>query len=354
MDFAETERGSERVTDVQLDERMRSLEDLSIRWKRMDPVEFNEVMTSAHFATYFDRALSRAFWSDYEYQGGQWKNYTYADEAPDFTDVERLRMTEPGTLHKRREKAEPKPTYVTDSHVTYGVEEYSNQFDVSWQTLVNDDLGKIKETPIRMARAARRFEDSFVSNLYDNATTQATLAALGAPWSGTGRLTTANLAIGLNAMKQRTDVNGNLIEITRVYLVIPPILEIQQGQMLNNLLSFGGPGGNELGKYIAGIYTDPYITTAGANVPWYLFADPSEIPAVPVARLRGWPGPITAMKRSDIQMISGSAPAAFGMGSFMTGDIEWEVVDVIGGWDDGSLVGVTDRRGIYYSSGTTV
>ena len=41
------------------------------------------------------------------------------------------------------------------------------------------------------------------------------------------------------------------------------------------------------------------------------------------------------------------------MGSFETGDIEYLVQDVIGGWDDATYVGVTDFRGIYYSAGTT-
>ena len=88
-------------------------------------------------------------------------------------------------------------------------------------------------------------------------------------------------------------------------------------------------------------------------MPWYLFADPSEVPTVTVGRLNGWPGPIVAMKRSDIQMISGTAPAAYTMGDFATGNIEYMVEDIIGGWDDATYVGVTDFRGIYYSSGTT-
>ena len=271
-----------------------------------------------------------------------------------FRDIQRMRMTEPGTLERRREKAEAKATYIAESYLAYAVEEYARQFDVSWQTIMNDDLGKIQETPRRMANAARRWADAFVSNLYDNATTQATILALGAPWFGTGRLTTANLAIGLNAMMVRTDAAGNQMNLSKIFLVIPPILEIQAGQMLNNLLAYGGPGGNELGKFVAGIYVDPYITTAGANVPWYLFADPNEVAAVSVTRLQGWPGPVVAMKKSDIQLMSGSAPAAFSMGSFATGDIEFVMEDVMGGWDSADYVGVTDYRGLYYSNGTTI
>lgn len=353
-EFAEAERGSTKITDVQLDERLKAMDEIGYRSKGMDGDEFMEVMTRAHFTTYFGTALRRAFYADYDYKVGTWLNYTFADTAPDFRDIQRMRMTEPGTLHRRREKAESHATSIEESYVQFAVEEYSEQFDVSWQTIQNDDLGKIRETPRRMANAARRWADQFVNDLYDNATTRATLLALLPPWSGTGRLTTANLAIGINGMFARQDAGGNEMSIRRIYLVIPPILEIQAGQMLNNLLAFGGPGGNELGKFIAGIYIDPYITVAGANVPWYLFADPSDIAAVTVARLEGWPGPVTVMKKSDIQMLSGSAPAAFGMGSFATGDISFLVEDIMGGWDDGSYVGVSDFRGIYYSNGTTI
>jgi hypothetical protein len=318
--------------------------------------KFVETMTVAHFDAYFTDALSRAFYTDYQYKVGQWRDYTYADTVPDFRDVKRFRMTEPGTLYKRREKQEAAATYVADSVIEYGVEPYARQFDVSWQAIVNDDLGKIRETPQRMASAAARWLDGWVSALYDNATTQFTIAGLGAPWSGTGRLTAANLAIGINAMMQRTDVNGNQMNIRNIWLVIPPILEMQARVLLNSTLLPGTPNNdlNVLPGFIRGYRIDPYITTAAPDVPWYLFADPSEIQTVPVARLQGMPAPVVVMKRSNIQQVIGTAPAAFLMGSFETGDIEYLVQDVIGGWDDASYVGVADYRGLYYSSGTTL
>lgn len=337
------------------DRRITALREMFHDYRGMNASQFQEAMTIAHFASYFTDALSRQFYADYNYMVGAWKNYTFADTAPDFREVKRFRMSEPGTLYKRREKAEAKATYVTETEINYGVEEFARQFDVSWQTILNDDLGKIKETPARMAKAAARFEDAFVSALYDNATTQATLAALGAPWAGTGRLTAANLAIGINAMMQRTDVNGNQMNINRIHLVVPPILRIQSRVILESILMAGVATNdkNVLRDFIAGVHVDPYIATAGANVPWYLFADPSEIPTVTVVRLEGVPGPWVYKKKSDIEMISGTAPAPFTMGSFATGDIEYAVEDVIGGWDDTSLVGLTDFRGFYYSSGTT-
>ena len=316
--------------------------------------ELAETMTTAHFADYFGDALSRSFYPDYKYDVGSWVNYTYPDTVPDFRNVNRFRMSEPGTLYKRREKQQNAATYINETEINYGVEQFGRQFDVSWQTLMNDDLGKIAETPMRMANAARRWLNEFVSALYDNATTQAALIALGLLYGGTGRLTAANLAIGLNAMMQRTDVNGNQMNINRVHLVIPKVLQLQARTILGDALAYGGAGGNVLMDFVAGVYVDPYIGFTSPNIPWYLFADPMEVPTVTVARMQGWPGPVVTRKLSDIEVMSGSAPSQFRLGSFATGDIEFGVDDIIGGWDNASYVGVTDFRGIYYSNGTTV
>jgi hypothetical protein len=313
-----------------------------------------ETQTTQHFPNYFADALSRAFYPDYAYDVGSWTNYTYPDTAPDFRDVSRFRMSEPGTLYQRREKQQAAATHLEETEINYGVEAYARQFDVSWQTLQNDDLGKIAETPMRMANAARRWLDAWVSALYDNATTQAAMVALGAVYSGTGRLTAANLAIGLNAMMQRTDAQGNQMNINRVHLVIPKVLQIQAADILQDLLSYGGAGSNVLGQFVASVQVDPYIGFTSPDVPWYLFADPMEVPTVTVARLQGWPGPVVSRKLSDIEILTGSAPAAYRLGDFATGNIEFMVEDIVGGWDDATYVGVTDFRGLYYSSGTTV
>lgn len=331
-----------------------AMKELRRNWRDMSGDKFQETMTAAHFSQYFTDAISRAFYADYEYQVGEWRDYIYPDLAPDFREIKRFRMTEPGTLLKRREKAEAKATHIQERpEVSLRADEYARQFDVSWQTILNDDLGKIRETPERMSRAASRWLDQLVSDAYDNATTQATLAALGAPWSGTGRLTLANLAIGISAMMQRTDADGNRMNIRRVYLVIPPVLKVQAAQILKDLIAYGGPNSNVLSDFIAGVKVDPYITTSGPNVPWYLIANPKEVPTITLARLIGWPGPVVYMEQSNIRVISGAAPAAFLMGNAATGDIQYFVEDVVGVWDDDEFVGVTDYRGLYYSSGTT-
>jgi hypothetical protein len=312
-------------------------------------------MTTAHFSTYFGTLLDREFVKDYQSYAGSWKNYTFADTAPDFRDVSRMRMDRYMELHLRREKAESKAGYLDENEFHYGVEEYSTQMDISWRTLLNDDLGKIRQIPQQLAMAAAEFEDDFVSNLYDNAAALVTILAMGAPWSGTGRLTAANLAIGVSSMMTRTTPEGRPMNIRRIFLVIPPLLKLQADTILSSALMAGVATNdkNVLPGYIAGVFTDPYIFTAAPNVPWFLFADPAEIRTVSVARLQGVPGPLTYMKEPEIRVLTGSSPAGFDSGSFATGDIEYAVSTFIGGWDSVPLGGITDFRGLYYSNGTT-
>lgn len=330
-----------------------ALRDLANPRSFPDGASLIEGMTTAHFATYFTDALSRMFYKDYSFQGSQWRDYIFQDTAPDFRAVKRFRMTEPEGLELRREKSSHRDTYIQPSLKEYAVEEYSRTFDISWRAILNDDLGKIRETPQRMANAARRSVDTFASNLYDNATSQAALVALGATYAGTGRLTLANLAIGVNAMKTRVDALGNPIDTGAIWLVIPPVLEVTAAQVLRDVIGFGGPNSNVIGSFIAGYKVDPYISYTSPNIPWYLIAAPSLIPAITLVRLQGQNEPVVAMRESDIKVIQGSAPAAFLMGDLNTGNIVYLVWDVYGGDSDEVYGGITDVQGIYYSAGTT-
>lgn len=359
-EIALAEKDSDLVEAAELDKRVAALRELGRNWRDMGGAQFAEAMSVSHFPQYFADALDRAFYTDYQYMRGEWSLYTRADEAIDFRDVKRFRMTEPDTLVKRGELMQHKESSISESMLQYGVDEFSRAFEVSWRTILNDDLAKIAETPQRMARAAARFEDQFVNGLYHNATSQAGLVALGALYAGTAALAKDALKAAINAMMARTDAAGNPIDVTGIRLVVGPTLVVEAREILDNQLSYGNPGGsvtgtvvgssNNLRNYLAGVSVDPYIRDVGSYQPWYLIANPASIPAVTVARLRGVPGPFTFRKSSDTILLSGSAPSAFLMGSADLGSMVFYVESIIGGWDDSTYGGITDYQGIYYSA----
>ena len=321
--------------------------------------KLQEALVVGDFPLYFARTLSRAVYDRYGYRVGQWQDYTYADQLPDYTTGERFRFTEFDRPELRREKQEADAGYLDESRLTIAVEDYAKQIDFSHRILVNDDLGAFNNIAMKMGDSARRFEDFYVSALYDNALTQAALVALGANYSGTGRLTTANLAIGWNAFASRVDARGNNLQIVAAYLVIPPILRLTANQILQSekIAELATNSINPLRGALQ-VREDPYIATAAPNVPWYLFAAPADVPGVSVVRMTGRPGPALYAKAPDkipMTTAGGLGAANWRLGSFLTGDIELMVETTIGSRNDAAatLVGVTDANGIYYSSGTT-
>src|SRR4030067_2094023 len=194
--ISESEKAKGVLPVAEIDARITALKEV---FGAPTPTQLKEAMTTAHFSTYFATVLDREFIKNYEVQQGTWKNYTYPHESQDLRNLERYRMETYLPLTRRREKAESKAGYLyQDRPFYYAPDEYSGQMDISWRTLLSDDLGKIKSELNLLSNSAVAFEDQFVSAAYDNATTQAGLVALGAAYAGTGRLTSANLAIGIN------------------------------------------------------------------------------------------------------------------------------------------------------------
>ena len=323
------------------------------------PSRLREALVVGDFPLYFARTLNRGVYDRYQHRMGTWQDYTYPETATDYTNLERFTFTEPERPALREEKEEAYATYITESHLTLAVEDYAKQIDFSRRIFVNDDLGAFNNIILKMGDAAAMFESFLVSALYDNALTWAAILALGVNYWGTGRLTTANLAIGWNGFAQRVDGRGNPLSIRPMYLVIPPILELTANQILQSerIAELATNSINPLRGSVQ-VRVDPYIGFTVPNVPWYLFAAPSDVPGVSVVRMQGQPGPRLYAKAPDKLPISTSGTlgsADWRLGSFISGDIEIEVETTIGSRNDdlAGLVGVTDANGIYISNGTT-
>ena len=321
--------------------------------------QVSEAMTTANFPLLMGTVLDRALMKQYELRRSPWRSFVYNDSTPDFRLVDRFRTTRPGTLIQRGEMGESEVTHITESMLSYGVAEFARTFELNWRVLVNDDLGALNNLVSDMHEAALVFEDMFVNGLYDTAAVQAALVMLGAQYSGAGVLSEANLEIGVNAMRTRQDPVGNLIVPDGIWLIIPPELEFTAIRIMQTPQTLGTPNNdvNVVRRFVNGYIVDPYIATAPGAAPWYLIANPSaRYNTITVTRLDGYGDtPKLWLRTSDRQPISAGgavSPAAAWGGSWMSKAIEIEVEDIIGGWDDATWGGVTNFRGLYYSSGT--
>ncbi|GAF98587.1 unnamed protein product, partial [marine sediment metagenome] len=219
----------------------------------------------------------------------------------------------------------------------YAVKKYGRQFDISWEAIINDDLGALRDTPMRFAKAARRAEEFYLTSLFWELAgpIDAYFAAAGGAGAvATVPLTIGNLETGVAAMAAYTDVGGSPIMNKPKYLMIGPALEFTARQILTSankmwlqgatalaaLPDVAHPMTNVIAQYGLQLLINPWIPiicTDHGTTTWALFSDPSDIPAAEVGKLRGHESPELFMKSSDQVAVGGGLTNPMG-GDFAT------------------------------------
>ena len=308
-----------------------------------------EALTTADFPYLFGDVLDRQVLASYKAVDPVWKAFVRMGTVPRiYPQVGGYRFAMTGGdqyLAEVAEKGEYLASGRDETRYEIYVRKYGRQFDISWEALINDDLGALKDTPERFARAAVRTEHRIVSGIYvadGVAGTGLYTAAQGNV--GALPLTIANLENTCEAMAAFVDANGEPIMNRAKYLVVGPGLEFTARQILtstNKSWHYGGddeafaaspmPTTNVLPQYGLQLVIDPYIPiyAPAAVLSWFLFADPKDIAAMECDYLVGHERPEICMKSSDKVNIGGGEISAMS-GDFATDNVFYRVRDVFG------------------------
>lgn len=308
-----------------------------------------EALTTSDFPYLFGDVLDRQVLASYQAVPAVWKAFTKQGTVPRiYPQVGGYRFAITGGdqyLAEVGEKGEYLASDRNELRDACYVKKYGRQFDISWESMINDDLGALKDTPERFARAATRTEHRLVSstyvndlgthaggNLYENASNEDVLA-----------LTIGNLETCVERMAAFTDANGEPIMNRAKYLVVGPALEFTARQILTSTTKMwladsddvtppaAYPMSNVISQYGLILVVDPYIPILDASYPgsWYLFADPKDIAAMECDYLAGHERPEICMKASDKVSIGGGAIGPMD-GDFATDNVFYRVRDVFG------------------------
>lgn len=311
-----------------------------------------EALTTSDFPYLFGDVLDRQVLAAYKATEPVWKKFTKLSTNRDFRNSDRYRFSGGDEVLARvNEKGEYLASARTEARYRLAVLKYGRQFDISWEAMINDDLGALKDTPARFARAALRTEHSIVSNLYVH---NDTLATAGRGNLSVNPLTIAFLETALEWFAAQTDVGGEPIANRAKYLVVPPALELTARQILTSASKmwlehitraahdppetlYPMPTTNVIANYGLELVIDPYITTIDATDnplssvgAWYLFSDPKDLAALEAAHLRGHERPEICMKASDKVTLGGGALNPMS-GDFATDNVFYRVRVVFGG-----------------------
>jgi hypothetical protein len=311
-----------------------------------------EAMSTSDFPLLFGDILDRSMLGRYAEWPVIWPKLAKRGTVKDFRTKRQFAFDGlEGILTQVPQGTEYPEAALSESKYDYSVSKYGRRVPFLWEVFVNDDLDALRDTPNRLAKAARMSEERFAIELFvDSTGPDATFYAAGNSnriTSGGAGLSVANLTTALQTLWGFKDADGNPIYTGPVKLVVPPALGVTANNIANATQINGATGGgvgtgqdalqvsNWTSNYVTEVVVAPWLpivdTSANKNTTWYLFSDPGVgRPAMEMGFLRGHETPELFMKSSNAVRIGGGTVGAE-EGSFETDGIDYKVRHVFGG-----------------------
>lgn len=320
------------------------------------PLVFRETMTTSDFSALTADILDRQLLANYQLMSSDWRQIVRVATLNDFRDVKRFvvnggeglfQKTPELTSHERQAITQPAPTQ-------YAGFLYQSGAALSWQSIINDDLGIFRDLPQRLAIGANATVEKFVTELYVDASgPHASLYTSGNAniiniANGAGSNNPALSITGLQdavtvMMGQKSPVDSLPIMVKGITLMVPETLYVTaqniKNQLLTDITVRGGTTDQtvRVGNWLApqfNIVVNPWISvvasTANGKTSWFVFSDPNVgRPCLEVGFLRGFAEPQLFRKAPNTERLSGGIDQM--LGDFDTLATEFKCAIVFGG-----------------------
>ena len=242
-------------------------------------------------------------------------------ELNDFKESERYRLTDVGDLEPVAPDGELKHGGLKEDKATNQLGTFGKIFALTREMIYNDDLAAFMKVPEGMgARAGRKVDQLFFTRL------------LGNPVQGDGKtlfhadhknwmdgadtaLSGDSLALAIQMFLDQTDADGQPINVSPKFLLVPTSLKMTARELLNSVTFFATgssnkariPTYNALADEDIEVVASPYLSNTnypGASVKaWYLFADPAVVDTFEIGYLKGRRVPTVEQGETDFDTL---------------------------------------------------
>jgi hypothetical protein len=182
--------------------------------------------------------------------------------------------------------------------------------------IYNDDLGAFLKVPEGMgARAARKIDQLFFTRLLANIGSLFSEAHGNYKAGADTALSGDSLALAVQMFMDQTDADGQPINVSPKFLLVPTGLKITARELLNSImfLSVGSTSKQRIPTYNAlsdeelEVVTSPYLSNANypgaSGKAWYLFADPAIVDTFEIGYLKGRRTPTVEQGDTDFDTL---------------------------------------------------
>lgn len=262
--------------------------------------------STGDFSYLMAETMNRELRARYDARTPTWQRISRQRTATDFRALYSAQFGGDFGMTRVRENGEYEATALTDGADSFSVLRYGRQVNITFEAIVNDDLGAFTRLPGDFARAARMREEAIVwgiinanANMADGVALFATAAATrGSNLAGSGAaISDATVGTGRKVMWEQRPLGASstgdeFIMAQPDVLAVPPALEQKARAYLGPIFA-ATDANNKVFATTLDLVVSTYLgakASGGSDTAWYLFD--STLPPIEHAYLSGYEAPM--------------------------------------------------------------
>lgn len=251
--------------------------------------------STSDFPLLLGGAVNRTLRAAYDLAPQTWRPLGRQTTVPDFRAVTRAALGDISALEQVKEHGEYKYGTLSEDGAPLKVAKFGKIIAITWEAIVNDDLGALSRIPQALGAAAAQTESDLIwalllgnpnftdgNPLFD--ASHGNLAAAG------GAINTTTLAAARAAMRKQKSKAGHFLNLGPEYLIVGPDKELEAFQFTSSqYVPAKNADINDSRNTALTVIVDARIT----GNQWYLYAAPGVVDTFEYAYLEGEQGVFT-------------------------------------------------------------
>lgn len=307
-----------------------------------------EADSKADFAEFLYGPVRQSMWHGYSRAQSQYQRYTRKESAPDFRERRLRGLNGLKGIAYVGDHGEYKQMVRTDRPpAALAVDTYGGTYSITRQAIINDDSSELlNRNPSDMGYAGGVFIlETVIAHIESNPTAPDGSAMYIAAPAGTRIANQVTVALSEDALADAISaMEGQVDDDSRHIVVTPSILVVKTARLqmiAQRILNSTETGGSQTVASAAGATTnvfdkgtinplagvlpadgvirEPWLTD---NNDWYLFANPSDVPAFAVGFLNGQAEPQVMLKDPMVRYALGAGQDPY---SFELDSVDFKV-----------------------------
>lgn len=256
------------------------------------------MLSTSDFPNVLANTVSRSLRAAYQLAPRTFAPWTRRSTAPDFREKAVVQLSELTKMQKVNEGGEYKMLKFGESAEKYSLSKYGGIIAITWEALVNDDMGAFDRLPLMIAEEASGLEGDIVYGILSANANMGDGKALfvadhGNLAGSNGAINVTTLGAARAAMRKQKGAQGRALNLTPDFLIVGPDKEQEANQYTSvNYVATKGVDINPAYNTALTVIVDNRIE---GNT-WYLSSTPSRVDTIEYAYLEGEEGLFTERK----------------------------------------------------------